>query len=309
VIVKKLILLFSIILNCQLLKSQSWCPQGAVWYFNHWDIWSGSGYLKWTYIGTSAVIDGKTCNQFTIEKYAQVGNVSVYGYFTYFNNNVVYNVPTVGSIKDTLFDFNAKPGDKWRMAPTNRANCAASKVIVLDTGTAVIQGQKLRWLKVNYLSNKTNIVDFIYERFGALYAYPYNWFNVCPAGSDGEFGGSLRCYSDHQISNFVNDHSQACNYYFSPNIVGITKNLESENVVAIFPNPFSDFLTINFQNASAIENYEIKLLDFLGRASTPLSATTKTGKEIDLSSLPKGIYFLQIWHKEKLIGTEKLIKQ
>ncbi|MEI6021196.1 MAG: T9SS type A sorting domain-containing protein [Bacteroidota bacterium] len=304
---KQLILFFAIIVYTKDLKSQSWCPQGAVWYFNHWDILHGNGYLKWTYQGSNILIDGKNCDAFAIERYTQSGPVSVSGYFTYFNNNVVYYVPTVGSIKDTLFDFNAKPGDIWRMARTTIAECANGKVIVLDTGTNIIQGIKLRWLKVNYVSSKKNLIDVIYERFGALSVYPYNWFNVCPSGTDGEYGGSLRCYSDNQIFNYVNDPSKACDEY---NGVGINTNINEARHLKAYPNPTINFLNINFQNSSAIENYEIKLIDVLGVSQIlNLNKSKEIGEiRLDLRALQNGIYFLQVWDRGKLVGNEKVIK-
>ena len=317
---RKILFVLFVLFNSTGAKSQSWCPIGATWYFNHWNIWTGPGYIKRTYIGSNAIIDGKPCNQFLIETYGQIGNVSITGYFTYLNNDVVYNVPTVGSIKDTLFDFKAKPGDKWRMAPTIKAQCAAGKVTVLDTGSKIIQGQKLRWLKVNYLSSKVNFIDTIYERFGPLGVYSYNWFNVCPAGSDGEYGGSLRCYSDNQIPNFVNDHSTACDYY---NGVGITKNQSVSIEIRIFPNPSTDLITIQFPNSNG--DYNFKLINALGQihlesfghleqpalslSQGSRKVTDENQAQLNLSNLKTGIYFLQIWENGKLVGTEKIIKQ
>ena len=76
------------------------------------------------------------------------------------------------------------------------------------------------------------------------------------------------------------------------------------NWFTVYPNPLSDIATISISDDSqAIDNLEI--LGFDGRLI--YSKTNLPGKQIDLSGLDDGLYFLRISSGNK-IGTKRLIK-
>lgn len=293
-------------------SAQAWCAKGATWYFDHWNLVTGAGYVKWTYLDNNAVIDNKVCNRFLLQT---VGGRNSYGdhYFTYYNNKVVYYLYDGGSayVYDTLYDFNAKPGDKWRMSPTYRPQCSAGKVNVLDTGSNIIAGQKLKWLKVQYTSSMRNFSDTIYERIGAIKAYPYHFFNVCPSGADNEWGGPLRCYSDNQILNYIKDYSQACDYYLDVSIKGYNS---TDEFVRIQPNPTSALLNIELSN-DLLASCDIKVFNLLGKEcqfeklkETVNGLNSSTSISINLSGLTPGIYQLSITQNGQLFVNKRIIK-
>ena len=89
-------------------------------------------------------------------------------------------------------------------------------------------------------------------------------------------------------------------------------------VVGVYPNPATTILKINY-NSNNKTGLQIKINDVLGREVKQLeydASTTSTGsvtsaieKEIDISDLEKGIYFLSLYQNEKLLVTKKMIKQ
>ena len=87
--------------------------------------------------------------------------------------------------------------------------------------------------------------------------------------------------------------------------VGITESGIDNSGINLFPNPASDKITISsVEKINAIEIYNI-----LGENVYSSSILkTATSDEINLSNFQKGIYFVKIYHAEK-ICTEKIVIQ
>jgi putative heme degradation protein len=82
--------------------------------------------------------------------------------------------------------------------------------------------------------------------------------------------------------------------------VGLNSNiLINELHLNIFPNPSNGVFTITFQNMPN-KNSEIEIFNSLGQRINKDVLNTQT-KTIDISSFPKGIYFLKISFGEKYV--------
>lgn len=79
-----------------------------------------------------------------------------------------------------------------------------------------------------------------------------------------------------------------------------TSNYES---IITYPNPTKDVL--NIENDFLFENTQLKITDLLGR----IVYETELTKQINIKELKPGIYFLQVYDKEKLMAIEKIIKE
>jgi hypothetical protein len=94
-------------------------------------------------------------------------------------------------------------------------------------------------------------------------------------------------------------------------ITSIFKNSVIENSIKInyYPNPSNGLLYIELTNA-ALNNYNLKLINVLGQEEK-IDEWVKQNDIITLNiwHLKKGIYFLQIFDKEKLMRNEKIIKE
>ncbi len=75
----------------------------------------------------------------------------------------------------------------------------------------------------------------------------------------------------------------------------------------IYPNPTTDFITINSENLEKVKT--IRLISITGTKTYQMETENVASIEIDMSYLPTGIYFIALYNQNNiLIGTEKIIK-
>ena len=79
---------------------------------------------------------------------------------------------------------------------------------------------------------------------------------------------------------------------------------KNENIVAVYPNPFTDWITIKGNN-----NLEacISVIDIMGNILLEESCTGRNEIRINTTNLPKGIYFVRITSKDN-ITADKILK-
>jgi hypothetical protein len=276
------------------LRAQSWCPPGAEWYHTRYTM-NGSSYVKINYTGT-VVVNTFTCQQLNYQIGSRSGftnqvtiSNSLPTFYTYISNSVVYLRIDNTTNFDTLYHFNAVPGNQW-LLPANKVTgitCTKSKLTVLDTGHRVVQGVNLRWLKVN-ISNGFPATDTIYERLGFKQHF-FLAFDLCSGQHDYYYGGPLRCYSDNQILNYklITDSCDHLQLYLN----SIEEN-SILNSVKIYPNPTADKIFIDYDN---LEAKTVKLL-----ITNPLGQVIQIGEsplptqEINIRTLEIGFYFLTV---------------
>lgn len=86
------------------------------------------------------------------------------------------------------------------------------------------------------------------------------------------------------------------------------ENLDNE--ILIFPNPVTDFATINLQ-LQQTKNIEVKVYNLTGQIVANISSETyKSGlhqKTINLSDQANGFYFVQFLENKRVIETRKLV--
>jgi len=83
---------------------------------------------------------------------------------------------------------------------------------------------------------------------------------------------------------------------------------ENAKVITIAPNPFSKSTTIIINDATQINNCEIKIYNAMG-SEVINTIVTKQGTTLDTSDLSSGIYFYKIMSNNKTIQSGKLISQ
>lgn len=109
-----------------------------------------------------------------------------------------------------------------------------------------------------------------------------------------------RPYSITKIDSMFCDSTVA--YCYS---VGFNElKLNNENI-KIYPNPTNGVLNTDLKNIFTKEDLNIKLVNILGQ----IVVECKLEKQLDISDLKHGIYFLQFYDKDKLIATKKIIKE
>jgi hypothetical protein len=84
--------------------------------------------------------------------------------------------------------------------------------------------------------------------------------------------------------------------------MGVNEIVQYDNRVQVYPNPVKNSFKINNPDKLKIESLEI--IDASGKTVKTLNAA----EQYDVSTLPKGIYFIKI-KNEGIIKITKLIKE
>ena len=93
----------------------------------------------------------------------------------------------------------------------------------------------------------------------------------------------------------------AYSYSIIPSLITGINDIIGNDFIKIYPNPANN--KINIQGGNNIQKYEIKIINIMGDI---VSKTTK--REIDVSALPNGVYFLN-FETEDFISSKKIIIQ
>ena len=202
-------------------------------------------------------------------------------------------------IEYVLYDFNLNVGDTLSQSYMNSLG-SGNWVSAIDS--ILVGGQ---YHKQYHISNDTassswnlNYVSFI-EGVGSTF------------GLLGLGGGSLwpvfereshlSCYTHNGIMEYSDDSTTtSCD----PVIIGVVEH-QAETPISIFPNPTTGIVNIKTPYS---EKTEINILDVLGKTiyKTEFSSAENS---INLSQLPKGIYFLKATSGNKISTTQKIVLQ
>ncbi len=92
--------------------------------------------------------------------------------------------------------------------------------------------------------------------------------------------------------------------------VGIKEIIFEKNNLRIYPNPVSQVLKIAIANFNTAEKntYHLEIINTLGQSVLKSKALSFLS-EMDVSALQNGIYFLQVFNQNKLLVTEKFVKE
>ncbi len=99
--------------------------------------------------------------------------------------------------------------------------------------------------------------------------------------------------------------SVIANYYWVNLLTsGISLLNQSDNIINIYPNPFTNSTTVSFSNEQ--KNTTIKVTDILGKE---IKSQNFSGKQfiIEKAEMQTGVYFLQIIDDKKNILNKKII--
>ncbi|MBA3682765.1 MAG: T9SS type A sorting domain-containing protein [Bacteroidetes bacterium] len=113
------------------------------------------------------------------------------------------------------------------------------------------------------------------------------------------FASNPKPYSITKIDSMGCDSS-----VFYCQTVGLNENGFNYGLLKIYPNPTNSILNIELENFTSTEKLKIKIIDLLGR----IVFESELKSQLDLEEFKTGIYFLQLYNKEKLIAVEKIIK-
>ena len=214
----------------------------------------------------------------------------------------VYFLP-LDSISDTLlYDFNLNIGDTLPTTYTNNDhNDINSPVINIVTSIdSVLIGNEyhkrfeisaLNW--GGYFGPYVYLIEGIGSSFGLL-----GWLRPDP---EVPIGSNLLCFKQNGLTVFP-DSSYQCDIVSS-----IDENeIKSEPIIQIFPNPFSESTTIEFENKNS-ENYSLEIYNNLGQKVRMISNIRNNKIIIERGNFNSGIYFFQLKNNCGIKQTGKLV--
>lgn len=269
-------------------SAQQFAAPGSKWHFNYWVAMTfiGDGYIVLEHDGDT-VIQGLECQR--LRKTTHFYNGSTQQVGMHMDHEHVRSqgdsvfVHRFGQFL-LLYDFGAQPGDVWSVA--GNSVCEESGIVVVDSiGTEVLDGVPLRYLHVS--SPPTSPNQFtrskIIERIGCVgYMFPEPMCGI----TDSDFGGTLRCYADDDVS-LLFQTPTACDKLWTD----IPSNALSGQSMTVRPTLFQDFLMVEAPALPADLHFAIH--DLSGRVHR--SGTVPTDRIIrDLGGLREGMYVLRL---------------
>lgn len=90
------------------------------------------------------------------------------------------------------------------------------------------------------------------------------------------------------------------------NVTSISESSMISNTFKIYPNPANDVITINYDGLTEI-NSSIEITNTVGQIIMKQDVANETLKNINVSNLSNGIYFVQLKQNGKSIATKKLV--
>lgn len=269
--------------------SQSiWTKGNAVW---HYRLYGGQwGYVK-VWENGDTILAGKQCTKLKAEAHTlmlagpqpgEMEYISDYiGGAVYTSNDTVYYWDQ--DHFSVLYDFSAQVNDEWLLQTGGNPgfDCNDTSVSIVESvGTINLGGQNYPELTVGnssdaafYINGKAN------ARFGALgYLFPLK--RSCNDSIAGWDLLSFVCFEDDSL--YYNPTGEACYFTLGTNEPGLKK-------VSVFPNPSSGKIEL----LSEVPLKQIRVMSVMGSVLKEVQ-TDLTLKEIDLSELPQGTYYLDI---------------
>ncbi len=309
---KFLLTLFVLIVFCHLQSQVVFCPKGAEWSYIFTDYYPRPGYVNETikYVGDS-IIGTDTLKVLSHSKFfTQInfgGTAKTYikqrGDTVFMKNNRTINKWQI------LYNYAALPGQSWTntlvVGSISGSVTSTYTTLVTAASTTILNNQTLKVLSVSTSPGPGLLysnISKITERIGSS-VFLFNYFSK--AASDGDYYAEFLCYKDNAFDIQFTD--KLCNF---SNMMGIDESALKENLVRIYPNPANDILNVEFKTES--DEARFVITDVLGQLVLDKGVMKQDSREsgqLDVSELKKGIYFLKVFDKEKLIGIEKIIKE
>ena len=197
---------------------------------------------------------------------------------------------------DTLFNFNAMPGQSWHYNPSG----LNEKVEVQNTGQAMVNGHLLKWYTVKYAKDGAEhpVADTIYERLGSKEGiHPYRTHFII---SDPGISGFCN-YSDNDFSDW-NQTDVACR-----SMPTSRNDLNNRPQFSVYPNPASEILTLVCEGPAG-KAYSVTLHDLMGRQVLE-DRITGHSQSFSVATVTNGVYWLSIINERGERFYQKVVVQ
>ncbi len=301
-------------LSSAIISQNLFCPPGSEWsysfsFMTYNNTITHTENEKIIYVRDS-IINSDTCKVLKHSRYFMSGNTNFNTKLTVLKqkaDTVFYRNYTTQSTWQILYVFSALPGHTWKTFFVSPQSIVRTMTVTVDSVTTVqVNGFNLKQLRLTLSSNSAYSLYpsklKVTERLGCNYFLFYNELNFYSyEGSD--FLNEYLCYKDNSFGN-KKFTSKSCDF---SDPTGLVSSSGVENDIRIYPNPTNNKLVLDFENINT--DCEIRLTNTLGQTVIYGKSNFRKTEELNLSALEKGVYFLQVFEKETLMATKKIIKE
>ena len=193
-----------------------------------------------------------------------------------------------GQPEELIFDYALQPGDTLY---SNVLGLYSGPLVVDSVDTVTWGGLTRRRQFFQTWPSPAWVVEGIGSSAGL--------FSSFGNGVNGEWN-QLVCYSENGTSLF--SRSDLCSSGVGCEVV-VGRGEPISTLLSVGPNPVRD--RIEIQGA---EGFQLRMIDLQGRAIWQTTPETKT-QTVNVSKIPRGIYFLEAWENGQRITSHKLILQ
>lgn len=231
------------------------------------------------------------------------GPISTYYNFTRISGDSVFH--WVDSTYFLLYDFGADIGDTWVIGVSDGSDpyCdSLSTVLVVDTGSMVINGLTLRTLDLSgSTGSSTALSGKVVERIGTIeegfFSFLFPSTQLCDPNIITEYYYmDFLCYEDDNFTTYK-EISGDCDYIL---YVGLS---ESHSQFGFSPNPVENNLNVN--GILGDESYVV----FNSSGKVVREGSFLSGNQVDLHELESGHYFIRIENMKSVSETLHFIKK
>lgn len=300
---KKILTIFIAVLSLQGF-SQGWAEVGSIWHYSEGTVNPNmTAFITFESIAEDTVV-GIPCRKIKVVD-RQWGDTMVYYEYMYAENDSVFFY-WEGNFH-LLYDFGAETGDSILLPYFWTVNGDSTLYMIIDSTTTIDVNGEMR--KLQYITCGDGIVvefgNKVIEGIGNTY-YMFPTY-------DGEYYGPLRCYEDNIVGLFISPFhpNNGWNFEDCDQIITGISELESENKMFVFPNPFTTATTIEY-SLDGSSRIQISIYNAVGEEvyRTEENVMSPVRHKVIWSPrhIPAGLYYA-VLRSEVGVSVVKMVKQ
>lgn len=286
-----------------LLSQIEFAPVGATWYYDRVEGTSPphEGYVKIESL-KDTIMDGNSAKKMLLSYVSSIGDVVKR------DTDILYqSVDSIFYYRDNAFQlmyvFNMKIGDSLRFFGDGFNPCSDNiygHVRVDSLFTTTIGSEQLKGMNLSELDSSKWSYSQIVERIGLFFGFYPMYVNECQVMDAIPPIGKLRCYEDPNYGQFKYQDIP-CDTLIRYNT--ITSLREFTNI-EIYPTITN--YTINISSKEFLVS-NIVIINSIGKIVFEENYEFFT-KELNISHLDKGVYFIIVQSSDKIVYRQKILK-
>lgn len=289
------------------IMAQDFAPIGAKWHYTERNYSAGDiRYLTFESV-QDTLFQGKNCKLLSKTGFISCSNRPVESEIVYSEDSAVYFWDKDFDQFQKLYDFKVETGSQWSILIKDDiySNTDTIKVIVDSITKTEILNKSYKVLNVSYYSYYDNDIEHPIHYSSKIvypigdFTYLFNFYPSWSLACDFNYSDGLRCYEDPELGYYSTGIAESCTYV----LTSVESIKDNRLNVEVLPNPTQGIIKISCHDNT---NYKISLVDNLGRIIKTGDFRNETN--LDISTYPKGMYFILIQNETGTAYNTKILK-